>query len=567
MWLKQADLIDYINEPVIVQPWLPRALTREEWPPNYAAVYAWRVDQLRRLRSDPGLIVAAKAYYSTRPVEFIQHWLDTYDPRKPINKWMPFIFFKKQEEYINFLTACINDQENALIEKSRDMGLTWLSCAWSVWCLLFVKESAIGWGSRKENLIDQLGDPDSIFEKMRLLLKKIPDIFLPVGFNHQKHCNYMRINNPETGSVITGEAGNNIGRGGRKSVYFKDESAHYEQPELIQAALDDNTRVQIDISSVNGLGNVFHRRREAGVDWPNVEPGKTRVFVVDYSDHPEKTPEWFARRRATVEAEGRLHTFAQEVERNYSAAVSNTVIPSEWIRSAIDAHLLMPEMLDGDEMAALDVADDGDDRNALARRKGVVLLSANEWGARDVGVTTRKGIDECRNNKCKIMQYDSVGMGSAIKAEFNRLIDEKIISASEINLVPWNAGAAVNRPNERFIPDDLDSAKNKDMFKNFKAQSWYRVRERFRKIHQFVTQNIIYPADEMISLSSNIPLIRQIEKELAQPTQIKDGNLRMVIDKKPAGTKSPNLADAIIMVYNPVEQPVNLPIFGRQANA
>ena len=52
----------------------------------------------------------------------------------------------------------------------------------------------------------------------------------------------MRIVNPQTGASITGESGDNIGRGGRKLCYFKDESAWYERPEKIEAALADNTR-------------------------------------------------------------------------------------------------------------------------------------------------------------------------------------------------------------------------------------------------------------------------------------------------------------------------------------
>src|SRR5690606_18584010 len=133
-----------------------------------------------------------------------------------------------------------------------------------------------------------------------------------------------KLANNDNGATITGESGDNIGRGGRKSRYFKDESAHYERPELIEAALGDNTDVQIDISSVNGLGNVFHRRREAGVLWEpgaKIEPGMTRVFIFDWRDHPEKTQEWYDRRKARAEREGMQHIFAQEVDRNYSAAV------------------------------------------------------------------------------------------------------------------------------------------------------------------------------------------------------------------------------------------------------
>jgi phage terminase large subunit len=40
----------------------------------------------------------------------------------------------------------------------------------------------------------------------------------------------MKIENPELGGMIVGEAGDNIGRGNRTSIYFKDESAYYPTP-------------------------------------------------------------------------------------------------------------------------------------------------------------------------------------------------------------------------------------------------------------------------------------------------------------------------------------------------
>ena len=55
------------------------------------------------------------------------------------------------------------------------------------------------------------------------------------------------------------------GRGGRSLIYFKDESAWYVHPEMIEAALSGNARVQIDMSSVHGIGTVFDRKIEAGV--------------------------------------------------------------------------------------------------------------------------------------------------------------------------------------------------------------------------------------------------------------------------------------------------------------
>jgi phage terminase large subunit len=81
------------------------------------------------------------------------------------------------------------------------------------------------------------------------------------------------------------------------------------------------------------LGTVFDRKIEAGVYWsPGQVPiqGRTNIFVLDWSDHPSKTKEWFEQTRAQAIAEGMQHIFAQEVERNRSASVEGTIIPGEW---------------------------------------------------------------------------------------------------------------------------------------------------------------------------------------------------------------------------------------------
>jgi phage terminase large subunit len=291
-----GDLFAYLAkpyEPGSVAPWKPRPLTHEQWPPNYAGVFAWRLRQLHRMRADPVYLKGAKAFYAANKMQFVNHWLDTYDPRtKGGMKWKPFVFFKRQAEAWQFIEELERDQEGGLIEKCRDMGLTWLGVSYSNTKWLFEDNAAIGWGSRKEILVDKLGDPDSIFEKMRLQLRRMPKEFLPLGFNWREHATFMKMINPENGSVIAGEAGDNIGRGGRKGIYLKDESAHYERPELVEAALGDNTNVPIDISSVNGTGNVFYRKRKAGQVWypdgDKIEAGKTRVLLIDWRDHPEE---------------------------------------------------------------------------------------------------------------------------------------------------------------------------------------------------------------------------------------------------------------------------------------
>lgn len=553
----QGDLFAPPDTASGVIPWKPVPLSHEEWPPQYPAIFAWRIRTLQAFRTDSPLLEAAHAFYATHPVEWINHWCDTFDPRREEFKHVPFALFEKQAEFIEFLEDLRRTNENGLVEKCRDVGATWLACAYSVWTLRYVPGDTTGWGSRKEDLVDKTGVMDSIFEKMRYIIQRLPDEFKP----NTGKMPFMRLTNKDNGAAIIGEAGDNIGRGGRTSRYFKDEAAFYERPEKIEAALGDNTKVQIDISSVNGLGNVFHRRREAGEVWSRgrtIPAGVTRVFVFDWRDHPDKTVEWYEQRRLKAEREGMQHVFAQEVDRNYSAAVDNTVIAYEWIEATVDAHLHVPALqlagVSDEWMAGLDVADEGGDKNALALRQGVILRDVEEWGERDPGVTTRRLLSGLRDRRRSglTVQYDCIGIGAAVKAEYNSLIDTGEITYSEFQMVPWHAGAAVVEPYEHVVRGDDESPLNREFFANMKAQAWWSFRTRCYKTYRARTQGDVYPADELVSLDGTMPLLMDVKKQLAQPTRgLSAGSLRMLVNKKPAGTKSPNAADAVVMAYFP----------------
>ena len=538
--------------------------TTDKWPIDYVGVLAWRQRQVLRLRERPELIPGAVAYYHEHPVEFINHWCDTYDPRnassgKPTR--IPLILFKRQAELVMFLLACVKSEEPGLLEKSRDMGATWVCSAFSVWLWLFWPGAAVGWGSRKEQLVDKLGDPDSIFEKMRMLLAGLPPMFHPEGLRPKVHMTFMKMINPANGSTITGEGGDNIGRGGRKLVYFKDESAHYERPEKIEAALSDNTRVPIDLSSVHGLGNVFHRKREAGVDWNGkVVPGRTQVFVMDWRDHPAKDEEWYEERRLRAEDEGLSHVFAQEVDRNYAASVEGILIDQQWVQAAIDAHIVLNLPESGNWSSALDVADTGGDTNAQSQRQGVVLRALDEWGARDPAVTARRAIANVANRGQVELQYDCIGVGAGVKGEVNNLIDAGRMPVG-VRLIPWNAGGKVLYPDKHVILGDRDSPLNQDFYTNLKAQGWWELRNRFYRTWRSVNEGARYDPDTLISIDSNIKNIRKLEKELCQVTASKGAKLKMVIDKTPEGTKSPNLADAVMMDYWPIASSYSLEKF------
>jgi len=525
-------------------------LQKAVWAPDYLKVVQKRRALLKLYESRDAYDKAVNSY-NKNPVEFIEDWVETYDPRNAINGGMtrmPFVLFPRQRELIEFLHECLLNETNGLVEKTRDVGATWCGCAFSVWLWIFHGGSSIGWGSRKQDLVDRIGDLDSIFEKMRKLIEGLPLIFRP-----QYEAAFMKIINKDNGASITGESGDNIGRGGRKLIYFKDESAHYEHPESIEAALSENTRVQIDISSVSGVGNVFYRKREGGIDWEpgtRLEKNKTYVFVFDWRDHPQRSQQWFDERKQYFTDQGLINVFKQEVERDYAASQAGAIIQRDWIHSAIDAHKKISGMVAGRYIAALDVADGGGDTNALVRRKGAILEFAEEWGERDTGVTARRAVDGVKAfQPCDVM-YDCVGVGSGVKAETNRLKDEKLIP-NKIRFYAWDAGSTAFPPDERVIKNDISSPLNKDHYANLKAQGWWELRKRFENTHRAITQGIKYKPEQLISLSSELPLLRKIEKELLQPTASLTPNMRLVVDKTPEGSRSPNLGDAVMMCYHP----------------
>ena len=329
---------------------------------DITAIYKDRAKRLEKIRSDPSLYKAAIAHYKSGGqgvVDFINDWGMTYDPRKQPS-FLPFILFPRQEELIKWLYIKWRDRHDGLIEKTRDVGLTWLGSAFSIWLFVFESGQSVSWGSRKESLVDDIGNPDSIFEKMRIFLRSLPPEFMPVGFNEQLHTRFLKIINPANGSTITGEAGDNIGRGGRSSIYFKDESAFYERPKIIEAALSQNSDVKIDISTPNGNGNEFYKKRFGG---------QIDVFTFNWRDDPRKTDEWYRKQCQLLDPV----IVAQEIDIDYDASVTNAFINAQDVDRA---QRQRPDELDDIKQPVIigvDPARFGDDRTAIVCRQGRII--------------------------------------------------------------------------------------------------------------------------------------------------------------------------------------------------
>jgi hypothetical protein len=307
-----------------------------------------------------------KEFYKTHPVEFIMDWGMTVDPRNlEIGKsaTVPFLLFPKQQEFINWIYARWQNREGGLAEKSRDAGLSWMCVAFAVWMWLFHDGSAIGFGSRKEEYVDKIGDPKSLFWKVRQFINYLPIEFKPKGYDEGKHAPGMRILNPENGSSIIGEAGDNIGRGARASIYIVDEAAFLERPEATDAALSQTTNCRIDVSTPNGTGNSFFRKRNSGA---------VSVFSMNWRDDPRKDDVWYQKQLKTLTP----MVVAQEIDIDYAASIEGGFINAE---SIIAGQQTKPDSIEaiGGWIIGIDAAHSeskGADESVICMRKGRLTL-------------------------------------------------------------------------------------------------------------------------------------------------------------------------------------------------
>jgi len=516
--------------------------------PDYGAVFAERLKRLRKLREDPHATQVLTAFYKLNPARFIDDWGVTYDPRnieRGLPALIPFCLFPRQAEWVEWAIERWGAGEAGLTEKSRDMGLSWLAVSLSCALCLFNKGMAIGFGSRKEIYVDAIGSPKSLFAKARVFMSHLPPEFRG-GWQLDKNAPYMRITFPDSGSVITGEAGDNIGRGDRTSIYFVDEAAHLERPELIEASLSATTNCRLDLSSVNGMDNPFARKRHS---WP-----EHRVFTFHWRDDPRKDDEWYERIKEQLQDDT---VVAQEIDINYTASVTGVVIPGEWVQAAIDAHIKLGIEPSGTRVGGLDVADEGPDLNAFAGRYGILLEYLEPWSGAgsDIYKTTEKAFDICEAYDYGALRYDADGLGAGVKGDATAIKDKR---GSTLDVTPFRGSAAVIDPDARIprvtesVSKDKDERTNKDYFANAKAQAWWSLRLRFQRTYRAVVQgHPVTDPDALISLSSTLPKLHKLTAELSQPTYSENGAGKLLINKQPEGSRSPNLADAVMIAFAP----------------
>jgi hypothetical protein len=467
--------------------------------PDYERVYALRASRLKTIRETPGMLAGLKEHYKANPVDFVNDWGMTFDPRNAeigLPTVIPFLLFPKQEKFIEWTVERWKGREDGLAEKSRDMGVSWLCVAAAVWMWLFYTGTVVGFGSRKEEYVDKIGDPKSLFWKVRQFVSLLPIEFQPAGWDENKHAPHMRILNPENGAAIVGEAGDNIGRGNRTSIYFKDESAFYEHPEAIDAALSQTSNCKIDVSTPNGNGNPFYKKRHSG---------KTSVFSFHWREDPRKDQAWYEKQKATLDAV----IVAQEIDIDYDASVTNAWIEGGPVLAAMARGPADVKAIGGLRVG-VDVARYGDDKTVITFRRGRLLIKQivlSGLSTTQVAARVKVEIDAFREMPEQIA-VDTIGVGAGV-ADQLRVFYECV---QDVN-------SSIR----------LSDGKNYNM----RALMW-------REMKDWINSGVSMPNDG--ELKSELCALRYSFKGGEMLIESKD-------DAKKRGIKSPDRADSLALTF------------------
>ena len=243
----------------------------------------WRAEILRRCKVDLLYRAKTKEMFHRDPLFAFNAFLYTYDPRKRPFHNQPFATWEYEDELILELTEAIKNGEDRLVEKSRDMGITWTVLGVFLWHWLDPRGGAdFLVGSRIEDYVDKKGDPRTHFERLRYMFYKLPGWLRPKGYRPRQADNYMKLVNPESGAAITGESNNaNFSTQGRYAAILFDEFAKWESTdERAWTAAGDATPCRIPVSTPFGAGGQYYNL---------VSGGRVKRLRYHWSRHPEKS--------------------------------------------------------------------------------------------------------------------------------------------------------------------------------------------------------------------------------------------------------------------------------------
>lgn len=244
----------------------------------------FRLFVLRKCRSDTRYRAAVREMCKRDILFWINTFVWQFNPNQLGDSSTlvgPFITWGVQEQTIRTILTAIEDRSDVIVEKSREMGASWMCLLIMLWFFIFHPMSKFLCVSRNADAVDDRDDSDSLFWKLDYVLERLPEWMIEKGEFTRK---VMSFRNKSNGSMITGQATTGrAGVGGRCLAMFVDEFSQIDEAWEVYDRTSDTTGCRIFNGTHKGTKTCFfHLTTKAD------NATALKKVVLHWTQHPDK---------------------------------------------------------------------------------------------------------------------------------------------------------------------------------------------------------------------------------------------------------------------------------------
>ena len=270
---------------------------------------------------------------------------------------------------------------------------------------------------------------------------------------------------------------------------------------------------------------------------------------VNYNDNP-----WFPEEAEQERIYDKIHNpefYAHiwEGEPDDEGAVRK-VLPFAMVQECIDAwdanrdwiNNMLASNSYGVELG-LDLADQGADYNALVRRVGPALLSAEKWRAKIMGDTVRRAHREALEHGAHRIFYDVGGIGSTARTYW---ADPALgLHNRPYRVRPENFGGKIRGEDSRYSY----RVTNGEFFARRNAQMAWALRLRATWTRALMAGEPNIDPMRCLFINPQIERLDEFASQLSQPIWKENSSGKVEIEKHDEEEPSPDLYDAAILAF------------------
>jgi hypothetical protein len=244
------------------------------------------------------------------PVHFIRSYCKISHPQRGL---IPFKTYDFQDD----LLKDFNDYRFNVVLKARQLGISTITAAYTVWLMLFHRDKNILVVATK------LQTATNLVRKVKKIMKQLPP-WMRISEIHIDNRTSFELTN---GSQIKASStSSDAGRSEALSLLVIDEAAHVEALDELWTALYPTLSTGgrcIALSTPNGVGNWFHKvcvEAEAGTN-------AFHMTTLMWNLHPDRDQLWYEKETKNMST----RQIAQELECNFNVSGETVIHPDDLI--------------------------------------------------------------------------------------------------------------------------------------------------------------------------------------------------------------------------------------------